>query len=463
MAPRSAPGTVVPMGKSRTYFAAAAILAAALAGCSTASSGQVAQNMQNGSGPSSTPERPARASAAAAASAGRLSIGTLVPQTGQLAFMGPAQAAGVRLAVKNINADGGVLGTPVELIDGDSGDVSDPATASKAAAREIALGVDAIIGPPSSALAEKLAPEINGAGVLLVSPSATAAGLSSLSATGLWARTVASDADEAVTIASLVGESGATSVCLVVPDDDAGRAYATAVRTALPATVQPAEVGYLPTATDFAPVAAGCKGSAAVVLAGFAESPRVAAALIAAGITTPAVKLFTTGSNTSAGLYQGLPAGSLTGAVGVLPGADAGAAFNADLRSVDPTLAHTDFGAEAYDATMLVALAAVAAGSSEPADIAAALPKVSSGGVPCSTFKECSTALAAGEDVNYVGVSGPADLAADGNVTQASMGVYTFDAAGPTRTRTVLSPLRSPDAPPASATSPSAASPSASR
>ncbi len=55
---------------------------------------------------------------------GVLTIGTLLPQTGTLAFLGPPEFAGVDLAVQEINAAGGVLGKPVEKFDCDSGDTS---------------------------------------------------------------------------------------------------------------------------------------------------------------------------------------------------------------------------------------------------------------------------------------------------------------------------------------------------
>ena len=54
-----------------------------------------------------------------------LKVGTLLPQTGNLAFLGPPEFAGVKLAIKEINAAGGVLGKDVvEQIDGDSGDTT---------------------------------------------------------------------------------------------------------------------------------------------------------------------------------------------------------------------------------------------------------------------------------------------------------------------------------------------------
>ena len=53
-----------------------------------------------------------------------LRVGTLFPATGSLAFIGPAEAAGVALAVADLNAAGGVNGAPVEVIARDSGDAT---------------------------------------------------------------------------------------------------------------------------------------------------------------------------------------------------------------------------------------------------------------------------------------------------------------------------------------------------
>uniref|UniRef100_UPI00404B04E7 ABC transporter substrate-binding protein n=1 Tax=Candidatus Planktophila sp. TaxID=2175601 RepID=UPI00404B04E7 len=48
-----------------------------------------------------------------------LKIGSLLPETGSLAFLGPPEFAGVDLAVEEINAAGGVLGEDIEHIRGD--------------------------------------------------------------------------------------------------------------------------------------------------------------------------------------------------------------------------------------------------------------------------------------------------------------------------------------------------------
>src|SRR5687768_18447046 len=61
-------------------------------------------------------------SKSAAKGDGTLTIGTLLPQTGDLAFLGPPEFAGVQAAVDEINAAGGVDGKKIVKADSDSGD-----------------------------------------------------------------------------------------------------------------------------------------------------------------------------------------------------------------------------------------------------------------------------------------------------------------------------------------------------
>ena len=86
------------------------------------------------------------------ATGGPLTIGTLLPQTGSLAFLGPPEVAGVELAIQEINAAGGVLGKPVELVEGDSGDAStDTATQTVDRLLQRTSTPSSVRRPPASA------------------------------------------------------------------------------------------------------------------------------------------------------------------------------------------------------------------------------------------------------------------------------------------------------------------------
>ena len=67
-----------------------------------------------------------------AASDDALVLGTLMPLTGDLGFLGPGIETGAILAVEQINAAGGVNGQDVVWVQGDSGTAPDVASASLA-------------------------------------------------------------------------------------------------------------------------------------------------------------------------------------------------------------------------------------------------------------------------------------------------------------------------------------------
>jgi hypothetical protein len=104
----------------------------------------------------------------------------------------------------------------------------------------------------------------------------------------------------------------------------------------------------------------------------------------------------------------------LTGAFAVVRVADAGAAaglslpddaFQARLRSADPSLADLHGGAEAYDTTIAVALASVVGENDSAASIASSLPLVASGDVECTSWGECLAALGDNQTIRYTGPS----------------------------------------------------------
>ncbi len=98
------------------------------------------------------------------------------------------------------------------------------------------------------------------------------------------------------------------------------------------------------------------------------------------------------------------------------------------MRKTDPNLKDFTYGPESYDATTLVALAAIEAKSDDPTTFAPDIIKVSKDGTECSSFEECSKLLDSGEDIDYQGVSGPCDLGDTGSPTKATIGIFEYDA-----------------------------------
>ncbi len=101
-----------------------------------------------------------------------LRVGFLAGLSGNVADLGEAGRNGAHIAVEEINRVGGVNGRPIELIVRD--DAQSPEKAIAAANELIAAGVEAIVGPMTSTMAEVVLPLAQRAGVVLVSPTVTA-------------------------------------------------------------------------------------------------------------------------------------------------------------------------------------------------------------------------------------------------------------------------------------------------
>ena len=119
-------------------------------------------------------------------------IGALLPLTGGLSFFGTDMAKAIQLLDEQVNGSGGIRGSnlTVHVVDSQT----DPVAARNGATTLIQQkGVQAIVGGVSSSEALAAAPVTEAAGVVLISPTATVAAIStSDSNDSLW-RTTASD------------------------------------------------------------------------------------------------------------------------------------------------------------------------------------------------------------------------------------------------------------------------------
>ena len=84
------------------------------------------------------------------------------------------------------------------------------------------------------------------------------------------------------------------------------------------------------------------------------------------------------------------------------------------------------YGPESYDAVVLMALAAIQGGAVDGATIRDNLQSVSRDGTKCTAFQECADLLAAGEDIDYDGRSGPITFDENGDPTEAYVGIYQY-------------------------------------
>jgi len=218
---------------------------------------------------------------------GILKIGTLLPETGNLAFLGPPEIAGVQLAIEEINAAGGVNGAPVELVEGDSGDTTTD-TAVQTVTRELAEGVDAIIGAASSSVSASVIDQIVGAGVTMFSPANTSKQFSDFPDKGLYFRLGPSDILQGQVLAEVIAEDNNASLVILNFDDDYGNGLAEDLAASFEAGGGEVidTIVYDPQAQTFdAEVGQALEADAdAVALIGFDETSRLLVTLVEQGL-----------------------------------------------------------------------------------------------------------------------------------------------------------------------------------
>jgi ABC-type branched-subunit amino acid transport system substrate-binding protein len=226
---------------------------------------------------------------------GVLKLGTILPQTGSLAFLGPPEFAGFDLAIADINAAGGVLGQPVEGIKGDSGDTSTD-TASKTVDRLLAENVDAIIGAASSGVTLTVIDKVTSAGVVLFSPANTSPALSDYADKGLYFRTAPPDIYQGDVLGQKVLQDGNQTVAILALNDAYGTGLSDAAEKTIIAGGGEVVIKkiYDPTAASFDTevdevVAADPD---AIMIIGFDESAKILRSMVEKGIGPKVKKVY---------------------------------------------------------------------------------------------------------------------------------------------------------------------------
>lgn len=365
-----------------------------------------------------------------------LKIGTALPQTGNLAFLGPPEEAGVAYASSLINDYTDTSGLTLDVVYGDSGDTDNKAYETEIP-RLLGEDVSAIIGAASSGTSLQFIDQVVGAGVIQFSPANTSDAFTTYDDNGLYFRTAPSDVLQGEVLGNLIAEDGNQTLGLIVLNDSYGTGLAKYVTEAFEAAG--GEVVAAPTYntgdTTFDSQISEVLAAApdAIALITFDEVSTILPSLFG---QFPADKLYFVDGNLKNFADAGFPAGSLTGAKGTLPGLsiDSISDFTGELDAFleeegDAPLEDYSYAAESFDATTLLALASLAANSTDGAAIAEKLLEVSGGsgdGEKCTSFAECADIILGGGVADYDGISGPITFDEVGDPTEASIGIYQY-------------------------------------
>lgn len=361
---------------------------------------------------------------------GELVLGSLLPLTGDLAFLGPPEVAGVQMAVEEMNAAGGVNGQDVRLVQADSGDGS-PDIAPSETDKLLNAGADVVVGAASSSVSLSVLDQITSQEVVQISPANTSTAFDNCDDNGFYFRTAPSDVLQGAVMADLVANDGHSNVAILARQEAYGTALADQVEQVFSDAGGEvvAKVFYTPEATNWTSEVqeVATADPDAVVLIGFNETTSIIPEFISQGIGPDNQQIYFVDGNTAD--YSGdFDPGTLEGIRATYPGAELTSDFRQRLDEVDPKLDSYTYGPESYDATIIAGLAAVAAGTDSGNGVARNLHDVSNEGTACSTFEECVGLLEDGEDIDYEGVSGPINFNGTGSPSAATIGIFEYKA-----------------------------------
>jgi branched-chain amino acid transport system substrate-binding protein len=295
--------------KTASVLGVFALSAAALAGCAATSTETEATESETSAAATTTPG----GCELGAEQEGDLTLklGTALPLTGNLAFLGPPEEAGVALAIKDINE--AAKGITIEATLGDSGDTDNKAYDTEIP-RLLNAGVEAVVGAASSGTSLQFIDRLVAECVIQFSPANTSAALTTYEDKGLYFRTAPSDVLQGEVLGNLIAEDGHQKISMIVLNDSYGTGLAEFVTKAFEAAG--GEVLAAPTyntgdtnfTSQIAEALAG--GPDAIVLITFDEAKTIVPELTA---QFPGDKLYFVDGNLT-NYSEAFPAGTLEGA-----------------------------------------------------------------------------------------------------------------------------------------------------
>lgn len=355
---------------------------------------------------------------------GEVTIGVLVPLTGELGEFGKIVADAIEFGVGEINAAGGTVCGDIRTVVADTG--GDPETGIREATNMIeSEGAVAVLGPTSGIMVA-LVDLAKREQVVIMSPYAGTITLNELGGDFVY-RTVSSDLGDGAASGLWLSTRGYGSVAFMVQNEESTISPAEVART----EVEEAGIDI----TDFVVYNPGQPSYQAELTSVLASDPD---AIFLAGGQESGVTLI---KEAVAGGFDGewlftadLAVPEIFDAVGAELINDK--AF-VEFADADPSLpefisfeerypgAGAPFAPNSFDMVTLVALSLEASGQCDGAGINSVIRDVSDGGTPVSTFAEGRDALAAGDNIDYEGASGPLVFDPSGTVS----GAYTIQQA----------------------------------
>ncbi|HIF08800.1 MAG TPA: branched-chain amino acid ABC transporter substrate-binding protein [Sneathiellales bacterium] len=339
-----------------------------------------------------------------------INVGIILGFTGPIESLTPAMASSAELAFDEVNASGLLLGgkSSIVAVRGDSTCIDSAAATAVAEKQITADNVAAIMGADCSGVTGAIASNVAVPnGVVMISPSATSPGLSTIDDNGLFFRTAPSDARQGAVMADVLMDKGITEVAVTYTNNDYGKGLADAFEAsfkALGGTIT-ISAAHEDGKADYSAEVGALASAGGQILAVLGYADQGGKGIIQGALDSGAFETFVMGDGMkSVSLIEAIGS-DLNGSIGTQPGSDGeGAAILAGMLDVGGP-----FTAESYDAAALIALAIQAGGSAERASIAANVLSVANAPGEIILPGELAKALqilADGGEINYEGASG---------------------------------------------------------
>ena len=340
-------------------------------------------------------------------------MGIILGFTGPIESLTPAMAASAELAFNEASDSGSLLGGKKIKVERADSTCVDSAAATSAAEGLVSNGVVAIMGADCSGVTGAIASNVAVPnGVVMISPSATSPGLTTIEDKGYFFRTAPSDARGGQILADITKDRGVKSVAITYTNNDYGKGLADVYKAAVEAhgikvtTTAAHEDGKADYAAEVATLASA--GGDAVAVIGYLDQG--GKGIIQGSLDSGAFDTFI--------LSDGMIGDSLTDNFGKalnksfdsIPGSTGkGAGVFAKVAKAGGIDSSGPYTGESYDAAALITLAMQAGGKADRATIQKNVMSVANAPgtkIYPGQLKKALDLLSKGKAVNYEGATG---------------------------------------------------------
>jgi branched-chain amino acid transport system substrate-binding protein len=341
-----------------------------------------------------------------------IKIGVILGFTGPIESIAKDMAPAAELAMKEVNAAGGILDKRmVKPVRGDT-TCTDSAAATATTERLITSDkISAIVGGDCSGVTTAMLKNVAMArGIVMVSPSATSPALSTLPDNGLFFRTAPSDARQGQIVAAVLKDRGFKSAALTYTNNDYGKGLAESIKANFikvggKITISAAhEDGKGDYSAEVGALAAA--GGDILIVAGYLDQG--GKGIIQASLDLGAFSKFVLPDGMVGDALPLAIGKDLNGSFGTVPGTNSAGVKTFAAMAKKGGFKAGPFTAESYDAAALLMLAMQAAGSSNSSKLKDKVLMVANAPgtkIYPGELGKAIKILKDGGDIDYVGAS----------------------------------------------------------